>query len=224
MNEIPETERVGKLTDLPPLRHGIAHYHDLPGAGPMNQPISIQDFASLHALEITTHERTDLGVNSPARFYAHFKGVEVKDGKILRSEYGDGRTEAEAVRAYAAVISGKLLVVDAYGPTRKLIQAPVLIGANSGGKTYRIKPLEWTKGADSSFWEFHSAGTPMCSFTVERIREDCDEAKDWEPWRMTVVEGGCAQHFPCDSLENGKAKAEAYWRERVSDMIEEVTV
>lgn len=61
------------------------------------------------------------------RFYAHFKDVEVKDGHILRGEFGNGHTEDEAIADYAAAISGAWLVVDAYGVARREIQAPRLI-------------------------------------------------------------------------------------------------
>lgn len=87
--------------------------------------MSIYKFGALNGLTMEVHER-DVEKDSPARFYAHFKHAEVKDGSILCGTFGDGKTEREAILDYAKAISLKLLVVDAGTDERREIRVPRL--------------------------------------------------------------------------------------------------
>jgi hypothetical protein len=60
------------------------------------------------------------------RFTADFGGGEVKDGGMLVSRYGEGQSPVEALNDYAAQISGKTLVFDAYGDARREHLVPAL--------------------------------------------------------------------------------------------------
>lgn len=91
--------------------------------------MSIEDFAERHNLIMEVHERNKrnmIDFNVRDAFYASFEGAEVKEGACLASEYGDGSNEEEAIRNYAALISGKLLVFNAFGRDRHEIQVPYL--------------------------------------------------------------------------------------------------
>lgn len=85
---------------------------------------TLAEFANEYGLTLRVYERPP-GTSLP-RFYASFPNVERKDNSILRSEFGDGTTEEEAIAAYATRLSGQLLVIDAYRPSRKDIVAPIL--------------------------------------------------------------------------------------------------
>lgn len=50
--------------------------------------------------------------------------AEVKEGSLLSLVSGRGRDRAEAARSYLRQISGKRLVVNAYGPDRREYQIP----------------------------------------------------------------------------------------------------
>lgn len=82
--------------------------------------MSLEEFADKHGLVMEVHER-EKPVNEGKRFYAHFRGVEVLKDSVLVSEYGDGSDPVIAVAKYAKMISGKVLVLDAYKPTRREI-------------------------------------------------------------------------------------------------------
>jgi hypothetical protein len=86
---------------------------------------TLEEFAEANDLTMTVNERR-LPKGDPARFYASFNGIEVKDGPVLCSTYGNGSTPEEAIRAYAPEISMKTLVLDAMRPTRKTIESPRL--------------------------------------------------------------------------------------------------
>ena len=66
---------------------------------------------------------------------------------------------------------------------------------------YQIKPLEWEEGNGGKNWQ---AETPFMRLTVWEYGEYC-----W--WAIDLL--GPAK--PCYSIEDGKAKAEAYYRERL---------
>ena len=53
-----------------------------------------------------------------------FKGAEIKDGRMLISAYGQGKTVAQAKANYCLHLRGKRVVVDAMTKTRKEIQLP----------------------------------------------------------------------------------------------------
>jgi len=91
--------------------------------------IDISDFAERHGLTMKVYERgknTMASMNISYPFYAYFENCEVKDGICLLSEYGNGTNEESAIREYAAVISDKKLIFNAYGPNRKEIDVPYL--------------------------------------------------------------------------------------------------
>lgn len=85
---------------------------------------SLDDFAAEHNLELVVRER-HLHDND-SRYYAQFKNTEVKDGSVLVSTFGNGRTPDAAVREYARLISGKLLVVNVFRPNGQDIPVPQL--------------------------------------------------------------------------------------------------
>jgi hypothetical protein len=88
--------------------------------------MSLEKFAKLYDLVMEIHEREPSVL---PRFYAHFKGAEVKDGtysRVLSGAYGDGDTPEKAMENYAGRISMKLLVLNAMGVDRKEIEVPIL--------------------------------------------------------------------------------------------------
>ena len=86
---------------------------------------TIEKFADKHNLTMEVHERRR-PVGDSARYYAHFKGAEVKDGGVLVALYGDGATSEEAIVHYAEKISMVMLVIDARQKTRHEIYVPRL--------------------------------------------------------------------------------------------------
>lgn len=89
---------------------------------------TIEEFAEENDLTMVITERDmpmELG-----RYYAAFKNAEVKDGVLLRSEYGDGDSERAAIERYAATISGRTLVLNAYTDDRRTIRVPRLTASH----------------------------------------------------------------------------------------------
>ena len=84
-------------------------------------PVALDDFARSHGLQLDVEFRETCG-----DFTAFFYGVEVKRDCFLIGEYGYGKTPLQAKRSYAERISGKRLVVDAMGPSRREFTAPRL--------------------------------------------------------------------------------------------------
>jgi hypothetical protein len=80
----------------------------------------IEEFADKYDLKMVIDERK-LPVGHPKRFTAEFDHVEVKDGPILSSEYGNGKTPDDAIKDYAKKISMKKIVVNAMGKNRREI-------------------------------------------------------------------------------------------------------
>lgn len=92
---------------------------------------SLGPWADALGLVMEVNER----VNPPtpsSRFYASFRGVEVMERSMLRSTFGNGATEDEAIRNYAAEISHKRLVFHAMGEDRHEFQAPLLVWCPNG--------------------------------------------------------------------------------------------
>lgn len=91
---------------------------------------TLEAFAEVYELTMVIEERVpeDMGVRwtEYSRYCAQFEDCEVKQGSCLRSEYGTGKTPWEAMANYAQEISGALLVLNAFGPNRREIQAPIL--------------------------------------------------------------------------------------------------
>lgn len=88
-------------------------------------PLSITAFADRYGLVMRVRERERERPGTATRFYASFISVEVKDGPILRGEYGNGATPEEAIQNYADAIRGKLLVQNAYGEGRREFYAHI---------------------------------------------------------------------------------------------------
>lgn len=89
--------------------------------------MTLAEFADANSLILEIRERRP-EFSDRDRFYAYFKGVEVKDGSLLCSSYGNGRTPMQAAENYILEISGKLLVVNAMSENRREIYAPILAG------------------------------------------------------------------------------------------------
>ena len=95
---------------------------------------SIEDFADQHNLVMEVHERR-YPVGDPARYYAHFKSAEAREGMCaLIGLFGNGATPEEAIAAYAEEISLRTLIIDAMRTSRREIRVPRL-HANDGGQT-----------------------------------------------------------------------------------------
>jgi hypothetical protein len=91
---------------------------------------TIEAFAEKHGLVMEIYERDNPQL---APLYGRFRRVEIKDGALLESAFGDGVTESAVIRDYARRISGKLIVFDAMGPNRKEIQCPVFTNKEDVG-------------------------------------------------------------------------------------------
>lgn len=90
-------------------------------------PVSLETFADKHGLEIACRAR-EVFLKGHRDWSASFDWVEVKDGILLRSEYGVGNTPHEAICDYAKLISNKPLIFHAMDPKkRKEFVAPTLI-------------------------------------------------------------------------------------------------
>lgn len=87
-------------------------------------PISFSRFAEQHGLVLEINERPTQPGQEDTRYYAKFQRVEVKMPGVLRGTFGNGRTKAAAVRAYADELAGETIVHNAYGPDRREIQCP----------------------------------------------------------------------------------------------------
>lgn len=84
--------------------------------------MTIEEFAEKHGLTMVLTERRKQYIRVPhERWLAHFDNCETKDGCILSGTYGQGATTKEAIADYADKITGKLLVIDAYGDNRREI-------------------------------------------------------------------------------------------------------
>lgn len=87
---------------------------------------TIEEFANQHGLKMVVNERKK-PVGSPERYYASFDRAEIKEGVMLRSEFGNGATPEEAIMNYTSIIEMKMLVINAYRDDRKEIEVPRLI-------------------------------------------------------------------------------------------------
>lgn len=86
--------------------------------------MTIEEFAHKFGLTIRVDERSN---RTNGQWYAHFLNAEIKDGPILIGDYGYGVTPKSAIADYAERISGKLLVINAYGPNRREVRVPMLV-------------------------------------------------------------------------------------------------
>lgn len=71
-------------------------------------------------------------------------------------------------------------------------------------QTYRIKALEWAKSRDDDCLEVWLADVPFIRLEVYHQKRGGFFRWGFATWDK-----------PCASLEDGKAKAEAYFRERL---------
>lgn len=85
-------------------------------------PMTFKMFMKHYDLTLQVRERPK-SYNLPI-FYASFKGVEIKDGPMLCSDFGNGDTPEQAIEEYSKVLNGKLLVQDAMGSARREFWAP----------------------------------------------------------------------------------------------------
>lgn len=87
---------------------------------------TIEDFAERHGLVMEIHERPK-PIGDPARYYAHFKSAEAREGSCcLIGLFGNGATPEEAVAEYATEISLRTLIIDAMRESRREIRVPRL--------------------------------------------------------------------------------------------------
>jgi hypothetical protein len=90
---------------------------------------SLEAFADKHGLVLCVTERAlDRWQRERKieRFLAYFERAEVKECGVLRSAYGNGATENEAIADYVDQISGEVLVINAYSAGRVEIRVPRL--------------------------------------------------------------------------------------------------
>ena len=85
----------------------------------------IERFAVEHGLTMEIHERPR-PEGDRGRFYAHFKFCDVMENGCLVGMYGDGATDEDAIRNYAARISLRRIALNAYTPERREIEVPRL--------------------------------------------------------------------------------------------------
>jgi hypothetical protein len=89
--------------------------------------MTIEAFAMKYNLTMEIRERNTK--DSGSRFYAEFEGAEVMRHGFLVGEFGNGRTEGEAINNYAKSISGKRLAIRAYTSQRREIKVPILLNS-----------------------------------------------------------------------------------------------
>jgi hypothetical protein len=89
-----------------------------------NDPITLEEFGDLHKLTLSISETR---CNNGHYIYSvRFNNCEIKNGCILSSEYGRGETIEHAIRDYISLISNKVIVLDAYKNSRRVINVPEL--------------------------------------------------------------------------------------------------
>lgn len=88
---------------------------------------TIEEFADEHDLIMEVEERHAHEAHD--KYYASFKGAEIKEGGILIGGIGDGDTVKSAIADYAHKIGLTILVIDAYSKDRRIIEVPVLTDA-----------------------------------------------------------------------------------------------
>lgn len=119
------------------------------------------DFADRHGLELVVRERSDPG---SYRWYASFKNVEIKEGVLLVSAFGDGESIGAAVGQYARKISGQTIVVNAmHTDRRREIRVPRLsIGQDTIDALDESRPVGDRTESETSGAEH---GSPPASHT-----------------------------------------------------------
>lgn len=89
--------------------------------------MTIEEFADEHGLVMEVVERGARWENTNEQYYAHFSDCDIKDGGCLVGAFGNGSTEHEAIKAYAARISEQRIVINAFSDDRREIAVPRLI-------------------------------------------------------------------------------------------------
>lgn len=83
---------------------------------------SFEAFAEQHQLTIELRERPrHYGL---PRYYAYFSRVEITDGRVLISAFGDGDSKEAAIADYATRLRGSRIVFGAYTTERREMQCP----------------------------------------------------------------------------------------------------
>lgn len=111
---------------------------------------------------------------------------------------------------YAWVYKGDDMIA-----TMKTHHAVEIVKALSASPAGVVKPLEWklSWGPDQDGDECHVASTPFGTVAVERLYGK------WQ-WRYCFDEYYDEDQTQCDSLEDGKAAAQAMWNSRISPLID----
>ena len=88
-------------------------------------------------------------------------------------------------------------------------------------ETYRIKPPEWEHSRHSrrESWQAAAVGG---RYSVERWRLDDGHWGTWR-WVLEDMTDGAPAVRQCRTADEGKAMAEAHWRETITRFLEEVT-
>jgi hypothetical protein len=97
-----------------------------PEADPECPETEIEEFADKHGLVMKISNLTGKCHCEGKTWTAHFAKCDIHDGHFIIYESGWGNSEESAIRAYAALISGKSIVIDAFLPTRREIHVPKL--------------------------------------------------------------------------------------------------
>lgn len=80
-------------------------------------------------------------------------------------------------------------------------------------RTYRIPDLEWVKMRDD-----HILFRAESAFGYYDVWESVDSSTGTEFWWFMDI----SKTYPCDSIEDGKRKANAHWKECMASYLEEV--
>ena len=89
---------------------------------------TLEEFADRHNLVMEVKERP-LDCQHHGKYTASFERAETTTpgSRILTGAYGDGETPEDAMRDYGQEISGKILVVNAWGDGRRELDVPIIV-------------------------------------------------------------------------------------------------
>ena len=85
--------------------------------------MSIQEFADIIRKELILIRYP----NQRGRWSAKFDRCEVREGSLLKGEYGNGDTPDRAIAEYCSLIQGKVLVFDAMRDSRQEFGVPEVL-------------------------------------------------------------------------------------------------
>lgn len=89
--------------------------------------MTIEEFAEKHDLVMEVRERP-YPVGSPGRYYASFKNSDTMEDGCIVGTHGDGPTPEAAIKDYAAELSLKRLVLNAFTKQKRIeINVPRLV-------------------------------------------------------------------------------------------------